>query len=137
MVVESMNFPGAVAALKAFQQASTGDVVSEVELMRRISICNAKPTPCPRRRKSTSIITKASQVLGVLANRNRVPRDVADYSCSVCKCSFMLLLPSKAFHDDTDEELKMRPAECWLLTDEQRERKKELGDKIEGGGCYT
>jgi hypothetical protein len=104
-----MNFPGAAAALAAFAQASTGDTVGEVEVMRRNSVCAA----CPKREKVTGIVSRVSQTLGVLANRHRVPKSMKDYRCGVCGCALMLLIPAKTPHKDSPEEAAVRPSSCW------------------------
>jgi|TARA_R110002167_G_scaffold150637_2_gene344387 hypothetical protein len=122
-----MNIPGAVAAIKAFKQASKGDTVNEIEILRRTAICSV----CPVRQLSTGVVSRVSQTLGVIANRHRVHRELRDYRCGVCKCALMLLIPSKVSHVDTPAELLTRPAECWVLTDEQRVGK--IADKIEDG----
>jgi hypothetical protein len=103
---------GAMAALKAYADARGGDVVSPEELRDRTAVCRS----CPKRKLSSGILTKVSEKLGILANAHRVPKDVSAYSCGVCGCSLMLLLPARgvALHKDTPEEARERPDSCWI-----------------------
>lgn len=107
----NLNLQGAVAALKAYQQARKGNVVSTETVAARAAICFR----CPKR-KVTRGVSKVSEMLGILANRNRVPNAVASYSCSVCSCSLMMLLPAvkEDLHKDSPEEAKERPDSCWI-----------------------
>lgn len=107
----TLNLQGAVSALKAYQQARKGDVESPATIKVRADVCFS----CPKRR-ITRGVSKASEMLGILANRNRVPNAVASYSCGVCSCSLMLLLPAtkEDIHKDTPEEAKERPDNCWI-----------------------
>jgi len=100
------------AAANAFKDAVNGDVVDDKEINRRVTICKA----CPQRRKVNGFVSRISKLLGDLANRHRVPRDIADYKCGVCGCSLLLLTPAteKDLHKDSPEEAKKRPRQCWL-----------------------
>ena len=115
----TLNLQGAVAALKAYQQARSGSVEPPAVIKSRADIC----LRCPQR-KITRGVSKVSEVLGVLANRNRVPNAVASYSCSVCGCSLMLLIPAvkEDIHKDTPAEAAKRPDTCWI---------KHLDDAVE------
>lgn len=108
----NLNFQGAVAAVKAYQSARRGNVSTPAEILRRSSICFR----CPQR-QMTRGVSKASEMLGILANRHRVPPAVSAYSCKVCGCSLQLLLPAvkEDIHRDTPEEAKARPKTCWIL----------------------
>jgi len=99
-------------AARAFKDALKGDVVSDDIILARASIC----LKCPRRRMVSGFATRVSKILGDLANRHRVPKDIANYKCNVCKCSLMLLIPAteKDLHKDSPQESKMRPAKCWM-----------------------
>ena len=107
----TLNLQGAVSALKAYQQARKGDVESPSTIKARADVCFA----CPKRR-ITRGVSKASEMLGILANRNRVPNAVASYSCSVCGCSLMLLIPAvkEDIHKDSEKEATERPDSCWI-----------------------
>lgn len=104
-----MNVSGAIAAMKAFKEAATGDVVPVDEISRRSRICEA----CPMKQRATGAATRASQTLGLIANKNRVPVSVKNFKCGVCGCALLLLLPSKTLHTDTEEQRKLRPKGCW------------------------
>ena len=108
----SLNLKGAMAAIRAFQEARRGNVVSTTEIVNRGSIC----AKCPKRVPTTGVST-VSAVLGRMANKHLVPKDVSQYSCGVCGCSLMLLLPASEenIHKDTAEERTQRPEQCWLL----------------------
>lgn len=107
----TLNLQGAVSALKAYQQARKGDVVDTETIKARAEGCFR----CPKR-KITRGVSKASEMLGILANRNRVPNAVASYSCSVCGCSLMLLIPAvkEDIHKDNEKEAAERPDGCWI-----------------------
>lgn len=107
----TLNLQGAVSALKAYQQARKGDVESPATIKVRADVCFS----CPKRR-ITRGVSKASEMLGILANRNRVPNAVASYSCSVCGCSLMLLIPAvkEDIHKDNEKEVADRPDSCWI-----------------------
>lgn len=130
-----MNFPGAAAALAAFNQARKGDTVSEEEIMRRAAICKV----CPKRKKTTGVRSRISRQLGIIANRNKVPDELRNYSCGVCDCSLMLLAPSVEGHADSDEQLADRPDTCWMMTPEKIAKKATLPPPPERpmGGCST
>jgi len=108
----NLNIQGAVAALKAYQSARRGNVETAAEIQRRAAVCFR----CPKR-QITRGVSKASEMLGILANRHRVPASVSAYSCGVCGCSLQLLLPAvkEDLHRDTPEEAKARPKACWIL----------------------
>lgn len=108
----------AIGAAKAFQHALKGEVVTTDEIRRRGAICNS----CPRKELVRNRASQASQLLGLLANRHRVPREIKSYSCGVCGCSLMLLLPATAkdLHKDTPEQKAERPESCWILTASQK-----------------
>jgi hypothetical protein len=129
MVAEAMNIPGAKAAIKAFMDAKKGDVVSEDEVMRRVQICGG----CHQKKRKSSIITSISRTLGHLANRHRVPDEISKFRCDACKCSLMLLIPSKTLHPDTPEEEEARPSKCWVLTTEKQAAKRKQEEAR--GGC--
>jgi hypothetical protein len=109
---ELMRPADAIAALKAFQDAIKGSVVSATEVSNREAIC----ATCPMRRRATGIPAKLSQTLGIIANRHRVSNSIKDYKCGVCGCSLMLIIPAtdENQHVDSPEEAKQRPALCWL-----------------------
>ena len=107
-----MNPSDILAAANAFKAALNGDVVDDAMIARRVKTCRK----CPKRVRSSGLATRISKLLGDLANKHRVPKDIADYSCGVCGCSLMLLVPAteKDLHKDSPEERKTRPAYCWL-----------------------
>lgn len=100
------------AAALAFKDALKGDVVDDDTIDSRAKIC----IKCPQRRRVTGIISRVSKILGDIANRHRVPKEIADYKCNICKCSLMLLIPAteKDQHKDSPQEAKRRPLTCWL-----------------------
>lgn len=100
------------AAANAFKDALKGDVVDDTTIASRLAICKG----CPQRRKVTGLVSRISKILGDIANRHRVPKDIADYKCNVCGCSLMLLAPAtdKDLHKDSPQEAKKRPGHCWL-----------------------
>lgn len=102
----------AQAAVKAFREAVRGNVVPDDEILRRVEVCKA----CPKRRLNQGFPTRVSQVLGALSSKYRVHPDMRDYSCGVCGCSLLLLLPATAenLHRDSEAERAARPAKCWL-----------------------
>jgi hypothetical protein len=101
-----------LAAANAFKDALKGDVVDDATIASRTAIC----LKCPQRRKVTGVVSRVSKILGDIANRHRVPKEIADYRCNICKCSLMLLIPAteKDQHKDSPQEAKRRPASCWL-----------------------
>ncbi len=107
-----MNLTGSIAAIKAFTEAVNGNVVSPEEVFRRAAICNG----CPMKRKVTGAPSKISRYLGLLANKHRVPKDIADFKCGVCHCGLTLLLAATKddLHKDSPEEAKKRPDRCWM-----------------------
>ena len=111
-VAPDMNIVGAKAAMTAFTHATRGETVNEDELMRRHRICLA----CPMLRQKSGAETQVSAILGGLANRHKVPRDVSKKMCGVCGCSMLLLLPALPadLHKDTEEEESVRPDRCWV-----------------------
>lgn len=100
------------AAARAFKDAIKGDVADDATIAERAKICSK----CPKRRLKSGFVTRVSKILGDLANQHRVPKEIANYSCGVCKCSLMLLIPAteKDFHKDSPQEAKNRPASCWM-----------------------
>lgn len=103
------------AAARAFVEATKGDVVSTEEISKRARICKA----CPLRVR-TSGVGRVSQILGNIANKNRLPSELKDYACSVCGCSMQLLLCAKNPHTDSEKERARRlkgNKNCWLLSE--------------------
>lgn len=114
-----MNLEGAKAAGKAFMEAKRGDVVSDEEILRRSQLCSQ----CPRKQKKVSTTTALSMMMARLAGKCRVPDKIAKFRCGACKCSFMLLIPSKTAHPDTPEERRLRWSNCWVLTPEEQKQR--------------
>lgn len=106
-----MKTQDAIAALRAYQEARRGQVVSAGTLARRAETCAA----CPMR-KPTAGVSLISGILGNLANKHRVPAELADFACGVCGCSMMLLLPAfdDDLHRDSEAEAAVRPETCWM-----------------------
>lgn len=101
-------------AAKAFIEATRGDVVPDDVIAARTRICRN----CPLRVPATGT-GRVSQVLGKLANENKVDKNISGYKCSVCGCALLLLLPAKEPHVDSDKERARRlkgNKGCWLLT---------------------
>jgi hypothetical protein len=101
-----------IAAIKAFQHALSGKVVSPEEVRARHNVC----VKCPQRVRVGRDISAVSKFLGMLANRHRVPQEVKGFKCGVCGCSLMLLLPATKddLHVDTEKEAAVRPKTCWI-----------------------
>jgi len=109
-----VNLNGAIAAIKAFREATQGKTVSPEEIKRRVAICTA----CPKRKSNTGIVGNVSRTMGILANKHKVPSDIAKFMCSVCGCNLSLLIPSINGHKDTPEEAAVRKnLTCWMLTE--------------------
>lgn len=107
-----MSPKSALAAIAAFKEALSGNVVSVDEVTRRAGICST----CPKRKMDTGVKTGISRMLGNLANKHRVPEEIKGRSCSVCGCSLLLLIPAtdKDLHKDNEQEAKERPSICWI-----------------------
>ena len=107
-----MNLTGAAAAIKAFKEALSDNVVDVSEIVRRVAVCKA----CPKLKRDTGVKTGISRMLGNLANKHRLPDDIKGKSCGVCGCSLMLLVPAtkKDLHVDNEIEAKLRPETCWI-----------------------
>ena len=116
MIQKVMNLAGAAAAVKAFKEARSGDIVEPEEVLYRMRICEQ----CPVRSRRPSVRSRISLMLGRISNKNKVPDKLSKYNCGACGCSLMLLLPSKTRHPDTPEEHESRWVNCWLLSDEER-----------------
>jgi hypothetical protein len=103
-----------IAAIKAFQHALSGNVVSPEEVRRRGNVC----ATCPKRERVRNSVSKISRFLGMLANRHRLPKEIKDFACGVCGCSLQLLLPAtkEDLHKDSPEEAAKRPEQCWLTS---------------------
>ena len=100
------------AALRAFTESVRGNVVSLDEFSRRAAICRT----CPMRKLNQGFPTRVSQVLGALSSKYRVPQEIGNFSCRVCGCSFLLLLPAtrENLHKDSAAEAAKRPENCWM-----------------------
>lgn len=107
----------ALAAALAFKDAIKGEVVSPEEIIRREKVCSG----CPKRKLTRNFTGRVSQILGIIANQHRVPASIKAYSCGVCGCNLMLLIPAteKDQHKDSPAEAKVRPATCWMLTEKR------------------
>lgn len=101
-----------MAAMKAFKEAITGEVVTTQEIKRRAAVCDT----CPMRRAVSGTSSRASQTLGIIANKNRVPPSIKNYKCEVCGCALLMLIPAKTPHQDNEEQRKSRPKGCWYFT---------------------
>lgn len=112
----SLSIQGAIAAATAYKEARNGNVVSAEEIQTRATICIG----CPMRRKiRVHGADQASKMLGMMANKHRVSKDLKDHKCGVCHCSLMLLVPSRAefIHRDSPEEAADRAKNaprCWV-----------------------
>lgn len=106
-----MRVKDATSAIKAFSEAVRGNVVTADTVVKRAEICAA----CPAKKRTVGV-SRASEILGLVANKHRVPVDIAGYSCGVCGCSLMMLLPATTqdLHKDSAEEAAARPAACWI-----------------------
>lgn len=108
-----MNTQGAIAAIKAFRDATQGITVSPELVKSRIKVCNS----CPMRKSNAGIVGRVSEIMGRLANKHRVPPEVSKYKCGVCSCNLSLLIPAVEPHKDSAEEAEKRPLTCWMKTD--------------------
>ena len=112
----SISIQGALAAATAFKEARNGNVAPTDEIAVRANICEA----CPKRRNIRVHGTdQASRVMGMMANKNRVPPVLKNSKCGVCQCSLMLLVPSRGefLHRDSPAEAADRAANaprCWV-----------------------
>ena len=106
-----MNPSGVRAAIKAFVEATKNNVVPEAIIQHRASICRR----CPQR-VVTRGTSRVSEVLGSLSGKHGVPNEISAFSCGVCGCSMLLLLPATAenLHKDSPDESKKRPGTCWI-----------------------
>ena len=106
-----MNTPGIKAAIKAFVEATKNNVVPESIIQHRAAICRR----CPQR-VVTRGTSKVSEILGVLSGKHGVPNEISAFSCGVCGCSMLLLLPAteENLHKDSEAEAKKRPGTCWI-----------------------
>lgn len=98
--------------MKAFREATRGNVVEPLEAARRAGICQL----CPKRVLLRGAKSGVSQMLGIIANKHRVPNELSGFMCGVCGCSLLLLIPATKgdLHVDTPEESAQRPEECWI-----------------------
>jgi ribosomal protein S19E (S16A) len=106
------------AAAKAYIEATRNDVVPDAEIDRRARICRQCSLRVPTRG-----VGRVSQILGGLANKHRVPKELSDYSCQICKCNLQLLIPAKDGHVDSPDERRRRikgNKHCWVLTSDPR-----------------
>lgn len=102
-----------IAAANAFQAATRGDVVPVEVISQRARICKG----CPARAKAQGV-GRVSKILGDIANKHRVDKDISGFQCSICGCSMMLLLPSTKPHQDSPKERERRKKinpNCWML----------------------
>lgn len=112
-----MKPSGIKAAAKAYVEATKNNVVSLEQLEKRARVCRM----CKFKQKTRGT-SRVSQVLGFLSQKNMVPDDISKYSCGICKCSLLLLLPAKTenLHKDSPEEAERRPGFCWMVVEERR-----------------
>lgn len=116
----SFSPKGALAAVKAFAEAVSSNVVAPEEVQRRISICTkgGNGKPCPRYKiiRSPASLSGLSRIMGRIANKHRVPKEVSNYRCQTCGCSMALLVPARGeeLHQDTPEQAAQRPGYCWV-----------------------
>lgn len=101
-----------LAAATAFKAALNAEVVDPGTIQKRLSVCGG----CKKRQLTRGVASNTSYILGMLANRHRVPREIAGYSCNVCGCSLLLLVPAlkKDLHVDSEKESNDRPDNCWI-----------------------
>lgn len=111
-----ISLKDATAAAKAFTEARDGNVVDVETLKTRASIC----VNCPMKQLiKLTPRDQASKVLGLMANKHRVPDALKRYRCGVCRCALMLLTPAlpEHLHRDNPEEAEVRAKRapnCWL-----------------------
>jgi hypothetical protein len=100
-----------LAAINAYAEATKKNVVDTTTIEERSRICLG----CPQRVKTRGM-SRVSKILGVLSGKHGVDKGVSDFSCNVCSCSLLLLLPAlkENLHKDTPEEAKKRPEYCWI-----------------------
>tara|TARA_R110000822_G_scaffold73771_7_gene177365 strand:- start:266 stop:580 length:315 start_codon:yes stop_codon:yes gene_type:complete len=99
-----MTLDDITRACKAARDKITGLSEKAPIVSYRLSVC----LECPRRRKAKSLGEKASVVLGGEFDNKDV--------CGVCSCSIVLLTSAtkENLHQDTPDQSKQRPDECWL-----------------------
>jgi hypothetical protein len=105
-----------MAAISAFKEATSSDVVSEELISKRSAVCRN----CPAKKRVRGLASNMSLLLGSIANRHRVPAEIGRNMCSVCGCSLMLLLPAKksSLHQDSPAQKRKRPFSCWFNWEE-------------------
>lgn len=107
-----MNTQGAVAAIKAFKEATRNHTVTPEILKERIRVCNA----CPMKVSNRGVVGRVTETLSSLSIKHKVPSEIAGFKCGVCGCPLNLLavsLPAN-LHKDSVEEAAKRPDFCWL-----------------------
>lgn len=108
-----MKLSDITSLTRAFIEATRGEVVSVSEIDARARLCKN----CPARVRTRGV-GRVSEILGQIANKNKLPSDLKDFSCSVCGCAFQLLIPSTKPHVDSDRERARRIKlndKCWIL----------------------
>lgn len=107
-----MNTQGAIAAIRAFKEATQNNTVTPEVLKERIRVCNA----CPMRSSNRGVVGRVTETLSRLAIQHKVPSEIAGFKCGVCGCPLSLLAVSlpENLHKDSEEEAAKRPLTCWL-----------------------
>lgn len=103
----------AVKAIRAFREAVRGNVSSAGQVANRAAVCAS----CSKRVPTTGV-SRMSALLGRLSGKHGVPSSVSGFSCGVCGCNLLLLLPAtkENIHQDSEAEAKVRPENCWIKT---------------------
>ncbi len=114
-----INTPGAIAAIRAFKEATKNNTVTPEVLKARLKVCNM----CPRKRSNKGIVGRVTERLSQLAIRHKVPNEIAGFKCGVCGCPLSLLAVSlpENLHKDSVEEAAKRPAFCWLTAEMKKD----------------
>ena len=114
----SLQLKDITAVGKAFGSANLGKVVDDDTIKVRAEQC----LTCPLRRKVKFRFTDlASKLLGIAANRHRVPASLKDYKCGGCGCALLMLIPARGedlhYKAEFEAKKKKHKVACWVEAD--------------------
>ena len=110
-----MKIQAAIAAARAFKDATLNDTAPPETIAARAEVCGV----CPMRVPARGLAVRVEKALAAVAVTHGKPEILHGQMCGVCKCPLLLLVPDKheVPHEDSKKEKakRLRKApKCWM-----------------------
>lgn len=137
---EGIKFNQLIAGAEAVVNVTAGNIVDQGEINRRAGICSSckikdeegnfysgviSTNDCRACGFASRLSNWVNKIKKVFKANYTIPNGLQDKGCTVCKCSLMVMLPSRmsAFNYEKEKEFQdKRPEHCWVKLTSQNHK---------------